>query len=47
MATAKKEQVKKEPKNELIKMKRDDGKTADVHPDSVLEYQAAGFKEYK
>jgi len=47
--TAKKPAVKKAaPKKEsnaLVKMIRDDGKTADVHPSMVEDYKSGGYKE--
>lgn len=38
-ADAKAEKVK------LVKMVRDDGKTADVHPDEVSNYALGGYKK--
>ena len=47
--TAKKPAAKKAaPKKEfnaLVKMIRDDGKTADVHPSMVENYKSGGYKE--
>lgn len=37
--------AKAAPKAKLIKMVREDGKTADVHPDMVAEYKKGGFRE--
>ena len=31
--------------NALIKMIRDDGKTADVHPSMVEDYKSGGYRE--
>jgi hypothetical protein len=41
---AKKEAPKKDS-NALIKMIRDDGVTADVHPSMVQDYKSGGYKE--
>jgi hypothetical protein len=41
---AKKAAPKKES-NALVKMIRDDGKTADVHPSMVEDYKSGGYKE--
>ena len=41
---AKKAAPKKES-NALVKMVRDDGKTADVHPSMVEDYKSGGYKE--
>lgn len=40
---AKKAPKKAEPK--LVKMVRDDGKKAGVHPDMVSDYAKGGYKE--
>lgn len=29
----------------LVKMRREDGKTADVHPDMVADYRRGGYRE--
>ena len=44
MARAKKTETKEE-KTDLIKMVRDDGHEADVHPEMVEDYKAGGYKE--
>lgn len=44
MAEAKEKALAK-PK--LVKMQREDGKTADVHPDMVDEYRKGGYSEAK
>lgn len=36
-----------EKKVKLITMQNDSGKTAEVHPDEVKNYQSAGFREVK
>lgn len=52
--TAKKPAAKKAPvkkaapkkdSNALVKMIRDDGKTADVHPSMVDDYKSGGYRE--
>lgn len=43
-APAKKAAPKKDS-NALVKMIREDGKTADVHPSMVDEYKVGGYKE--
>jgi len=35
----------KKDSNALIKMIRDDGKTADVHPSMVEDYKTGGYRE--
>jgi len=35
----------KKDSNALIKMIRDDGKTADVHPSMVEDYKSGGYRE--
>ncbi len=32
-------------KPKLVKMQRDDGKTADVHPDMIEHFRKGGYKE--
>ena len=44
---APKAKPKPAPKAKLVKMVREDGKTADVHPDMVGEYKKGGFREEK
>lgn len=46
MARPKKEATDKAPKKEsnLVKMKRSDGHTADVHPDMVEDYRKGGYE---
>ncbi len=46
--SAKKATEKKEPKAEklsLVKMVREDGKTADVHPQEIDNYRLGGYRE--
>jgi hypothetical protein len=44
-AIPKKEPLKKEPlKIKLIKMAKEDGSLADVHPEMVDHYKSGGFK---
>lgn len=43
-APAKKAAPKKDS-NALVKMVRDDGKTADVHPSMVDDYKSGGYRE--
>ena len=40
-----KEKAPAKPK--VVKMQREDGKTADVHPDMVEHYRKAGYSEAK
>lgn len=43
---AEQKKAKKAPsKPKLVKMVRDDGKEAEVHPDMVSDYAKGGYKE--